>query len=110
MRRIKLNILLEEKEFLTALITNLSDPNHALSIVLVLSFWLSWGPCIVLRGIETLGGKHYDLRFLHFTLYWIGMLNSCWKALIYFAMSPKFRRGLKYFCLSLCCQRKHDEL
>ncbi|KAG7172242.1 Rhodopsin-like 6 [Homarus americanus] len=106
MRRLKTCVVGQDKEFITALTSNLANPDHAMSFVLVLAFWLSWGPCVGVRTYEFLSGHHIDVRFLHFAVFWLGALNSCWKSIIYIAMSPKFRRGLKLFCLSLCCQRK----
>ncbi|KAL7633549.1 UNVERIFIED_CONTAM: hypothetical protein RMT77_016082 [Armadillidium vulgare] len=106
MRKLKQCVVGQDKEFVTALTSNLANPDHAMSFVLVLTFWLSWGPCVGIRTYEYLTGKYIDVRFLHFTVFWLGALNSCWKSLIYVAMSPKFRHGLKLFCLSLCCQRK----
>ena len=109
MRRLKQCVIGQDKEFVTALTSNLANPDHAMSFVLVLSFWLSWGPCVGIRTYEFLTGKYIDVRFLHFIVFWLGALNSLWKSLIYIAMSPKFRHGLKLFCLSLCCQRKPRE-
>ncbi|XP_045584688.1 probable G-protein coupled receptor 21 [Procambarus clarkii] len=106
MRRLKTCVVGQDKEFITALTSNLANPDHAMSFVLVLAFWLSWGPCVGVRTYEYISGHHIDVRFLHFAVFWLGALNSCWKSIIYIAMSPKFRRGLKLFCLSLCCQRK----
>ncbi|XP_076034380.1 melatonin receptor pdcr-1-like [Oratosquilla oratoria] len=106
MRNLKAAFAGQDKEFVTALTTNLANPDHAMSFVLVLAFWLSWGPCVGVRTYEYFTGKYIDVHFLHFGIFWLGALNSCWKSLIYIAMSPKFRRGLKLFCMSLCCQRK----
>ena len=110
MRKLKHDGLVgQDKEFVTALGANLAQPDHVMSFMLVLAFWLSWGPCVCIRAYEYLSGRYIDIRFLHFAVFWLGALNSCSKALIYVAMSPKFRRGLKLFCLSLCCQRKRGD-
>ncbi|XP_018026169.1 G-protein coupled receptor 52 [Hyalella azteca] len=109
MRRLKQCVVGQDKEFITALTANLANPDHAMSFVLVLMFWVSWAPCVIVRTYEYLSGSAIDVRFLHFIVFWIGALNSFWKSIIYVAFSPKFRKGLKLFCLSLCCQRQRYE-
>lgn len=114
MRKLKTFIIGQEKEFVTALTSNLANPDHALSFVLFIIFWVSWSPCLGIKTYEFVTGRYIDVRFLHFAVFWLGIMNSCWKFIIYVAMSPKFRQGLRLFCLSLCCRRKfrhihHDQ-
>jgi len=109
MRRLKQCVVGQDKEFITALTANLANPDHAMSFVLVLLFWISWSPCVVLKTYEYLSDTRVNINHFHFFVFWFGALNSFWKSIIYLAMSPKFRYGLKLFCLSLCCQRRRHE-
>ena len=109
MRRLKQCVVGQEKEFITALTANLANPDHAMSFVLVLMFWVSWSPCVFVQAYEYMSGDKVVMQYLHFVVFWLGMSNSFWKSIIYIALSPKFRRSMKLFCLSLCCQRRRFE-
>ncbi|XP_046387358.1 G-protein coupled receptor 52 isoform X1 [Ischnura elegans] len=106
MRRIKNGVPMHDKEYATALTENLSNPSHVMSFVLIVAFWLSWTPYAVIRLYEYFTGFHFQVPFLHFSVVWLGILNSFWKSLIYVSMSPHFRLGMRIFCMSLCCRYK----
>ncbi|XP_037074291.1 G-protein coupled receptor 52-like [Pollicipes pollicipes] len=92
-----------DKEYLSAVLENLASPDIVMTFVLTLLFWLSWLPFIGMRMYEFAVGYHLDAPFLHFTLFWLGMLNSVWKMVVYLVASADFRRGLRALCRSVCC-------
>ncbi|XP_043208756.1 probable G-protein coupled receptor 21 [Amphibalanus amphitrite] len=92
-----------DKEYLSAVVENLANPDIVMTFVLTVLFWLSWLPYIGLRLFEFAAGAPVDAPFLHFSLFWMGMLNSVWKLLVYLVASEDFRRGLRSLCRSLCC-------
>ena len=106
MRSINKCIPQGDKEYASALTENLAHPNHAMSFVIVATFWLSWLPWLGIRIYQSIFVHGTTIPYLQFTLFWLGVLNCFWKFPIYVSMSPRFRSGLKSFCLSLCCIRK----
>lgn len=112
MRAMRSSLLQQDKEYATALSENLSNPTHLMSFILVMTFWLSWLPFICLTLYEFLTGHRIDsIPFLHFSVFWLGIANSCFKLFIYVAMSPVFRAKLRRFCLTViccCCSDKRN--
>jgi hypothetical protein len=93
-----------DKEYTSAVLETLSNPSHVVSIVLVLVFWVSWIPWILAKIYRHFSQTDDDWSLQLFALFWLGILNSFWKLVIYSVLSPKFRHGLRAFCLSLCCK------
>lgn len=106
MRRIKSGVPIHDKEYATALSENLSNPSHLMSFVLILTFWLSWSPFIFVRMYEYWSEHRLTFPHLHFAVFWLGILNSVWKALVLITLSPQFRLMLRILCLSICCKQK----
>lgn len=105
-RRLKSGEAIHDKEFATALAEMASNPSHDMSFMLVISFFLSWMPFVIVQFYEKIIGSLHDIPFLHFGIIWIGVLNSFWKLLIMTSMSPQFRLALRVFCLTICCKTK----
>ncbi len=96
-----------DKEYTSAVIESLTNPSHVMSLVLVLVFWVSWLPWICVKVYRHFSVSDDDWSLVLFCLFWLGVLNSFWKLVIYVSLNSKFRQGLQAFCLSLCCQSKH---
>lgn len=106
MRRLKSGAPIHDKEHATALAENLANPSHNMSFMLVVSFFLSWAPFVLIQFYEKLAGPLTEIPYLHFGIVWIGVMNSFWKVLIMTSMSPQFRLALRIFCLTICCKTK----
>lgn len=106
MRRLKSGAPIHDKEYATALAENLANPSHNMSFALVLSFWLSWTPFLVLRIYELFIPDGIDIPLLKFAVVWLGVMNSFWKIIIMTSMSPQFRLALRVFCLTIFCKTK----
>lgn len=85
---------------------SLSVGSHMMSFVLILTFWLSWLPFIFVRMYEYWGGVRFTVPNMHFAIFWLGVLNSVWKAVVLLALSPQFRLMLRFLCLTVCCRQK----
>lgn len=105
-RKLSSGAPIHDKEYATALAENLSNPSHWMSFVLVTVFWLSWTPFICVRMYEFFTDQEIKVPMLHFTIVWLGMLNSFWKFVIYISLSPQFRLALRILCLTACCRSK----
>lgn len=105
MRRLKSGAPIHDKEYATALAENLANPSHNMSFALVLSFWVSWAPFIVLRIYEIIAAE-IKMPLLQFGVVWLGVLNSFWKIIIMTSMSPQFRLALRVLCLTIFCKTK----
>ncbi|XP_023215833.1 histamine H2 receptor-like [Centruroides sculpturatus] len=105
MYRLRQYMTQEEREYATATSENLSNPDHMMSFILTIVFWISWFPWFGLRIWEEANGYLTD-HYYHFFFLWFGILDCVWKPLIYASISPKFRIGMRVFCTSLCCRRK----
>lgn len=101
MRRLKSGAPIHDKEYATALAENLGNPSHLMSFALVFSFWVSWAPFITIRIYELLFDTVINVPMLHFSIVWLGVMNSFWKVLIMITMSPQFRLALRVFCLTV---------
>uniref|UniRef100_A0A8D8YP76 Probable G-protein coupled receptor 52 n=1 Tax=Cacopsylla melanoneura TaxID=428564 RepID=A0A8D8YP76_9HEMI len=109
MRKIKTGPPLHDKEYATALAENLSNPSHNMSFSLIMTFWLSWLPYIVVKLYEYLSGHIISfIPQLHFLVVWLGILNSVWKGIVLILMSPQFRIMLRLLCISVCCKQKSN--
>ncbi|XP_075229336.1 G-protein coupled receptor DopEcR [Lycorma delicatula] len=107
MRKLRNGVPIHDKEYATALSENLSNPSHVMSFVLVVAFWLSWLPFILLRLYEYWSGNRVTvIPHIHFAVFWLGILNSVWKAFILVTLSPQFRLMLRILCLTICCRQK----
>lgn len=107
MRRVKSGAPIHDKEYATALSENLANPSHIMSFVLVLLFWASWAPFILVRGYEGWTGHRLTfLPHLHFAVFWLGVLNSLWKAFVLVLLSPQFRVMLRILGLTICCRER----
>lgn len=106
MRRLRSGAPIHDKEYATALAENLANPSHNMSFMLVISFFLSWMPFVLVQFWEKIIGPLHDIPYLHFGIVWVGVLNSLWKLLIITSMSPQFRLALRIFCLTICCKTK----
>lgn len=106
MKRLRSGVPIHDKEYATALSENLSNPSHVMSFVLILTFWLSWLPFIFVRMYEHWAGHRFAIPNIHFTVFWLGVLNSVWKAVVLLALSPQFRLMLRILCLTVCCRQK----
>lgn len=104
-RKLRSGEPIHDKEYATALAENLANPSHAMSFALVASFWVSWFPFIAIRLYEMVFG-HINVPMLHFSIVWMGVMNSFWKVIIITTMSPQFRLALKVFCLTIFCKTK----
>ena len=109
-RRLKNGDLSHDKEYVTALTEALSNPNHTLSIVLILTFWLLWIPFLAIKTYEQISGHKLTISHLQFVIVWLGFSHSAWKAFILVTYSPQFRVMLRLLCITLCCRQKtpHD--
>ncbi|KAJ9576304.1 hypothetical protein L9F63_006804, partial [Diploptera punctata] len=105
MRKLRAGVPIHDKEYATALSENLSNPSHVMSFVLVVAFWLSWTPYAGVKLYEYFTGTKFQVPFLHFSIVWLGILNSFWKGIILVALSPQFRLALRIFCLTICCRK-----
>ncbi|GIY40752.1 g-protein coupled receptor 52 [Caerostris darwini] len=94
----------EEREYATAVSENLSNPDHLMSFVLIILFWINWTPWFGFRIYEQISKTKEEYHALHFWLLWLGITNCIWKFFVYLTMSPKFRFNLKRLCLSTCCR------
>ncbi|XP_063925483.1 G-protein coupled receptor 52 isoform X2 [Zophobas morio] len=106
LRKLRSGYAFHDKEYVTALSENLSNPSHLMSFSLVLAFWASWTPYIGVRLYEYFTGVKIQVQFLHFGIVWLGFLNSFWKSMILITMSPQFRLALRIFCMTICCRYK----
>lgn len=106
MRKLRSGVPIHDKEYATALSENLSNPSHLMSFVLVVAFWLSWTPYAGVKLYEYFTGTKFQIPFLHFSIVWLGILNSFWKGIILVSLSPQFRLAVRIFCLTLCCRYK----
>lgn len=106
MKRLRSGVPIHDKEYATALSENLSNPSHVMSFVLILTFWLSWLPFIFIRMYEYWGNHRFTVPNIHFTVFWLGVLNSVWKAVVLLTLSPQFRLMLRILCLTVCCRSK----
>ena len=106
-------MIMHDKELASALSENISNPSHLMTTILILVFWLSWMPYIVVNCYEFFFRVRFQIPFLHFIVAWLGVLNSFWKLLILLLFSARFRVATRIFCLRLCCQSRnqfHDQL
>lgn len=106
MRRLRSGAPIHDKEYATALAENLANPSHNMSFMLVVSFFVSWAPLVLVQFYEKLFGTITGIPMLHFGIVWVGVLNSLWKFMIMTTMSPQFRLALRVFCLTICCKTK----
>ncbi|CAH1395864.1 unnamed protein product [Nezara viridula] len=107
MRRVRSGAPIHDKEYATALSENLANPTHIMSFVLVVVFCLSWAPFILVRIYEGTTGNRLNLfSHIHFFVFWLGVLNSVWKAVILIVMSPQFRLMLRILGFTLCCRHR----
>ncbi|KAK7864933.1 hypothetical protein R5R35_008733 [Gryllus longicercus] len=106
MKKLRSGVPIHDKEYATALSENLSNPSHVMSFVLVVTFWLSWTPYATVKLYEHFTNYKFQVPYLHFSIVWLGILNSFWKALILVALSPQFRLAVRIFCMTLCCRYK----
>ncbi|EEC03285.1 putative adenosine A3 receptor [Ixodes scapularis] len=106
MRKMRKCLSKEEKEYATAIGEHLSNPDHIMSFVIIVLFWLSWLPWICLQIYEKAEGQRLRFHALHFGLLWLGVLDCLWKPLVYITMSPKFRLGVQLLFMSICCRHK----
>ncbi|ODN03322.1 putative G-protein coupled receptor 52 [Orchesella cincta] len=107
MKKLKSDITSMDKEYASALTETLANPAHLTSFILVVFFWVTWLPFLLITFLEYLAQWKIQIQFLHFTVFWMGMCNSFWKLLIYLAVNKNFRFQLRIFCLSLCCRTKN---
>lgn len=109
-RRLKHGVLSHDKEYVTALTEALSNPNHTLSIVLILTFWLLWIPFLAIKTYEQISGHKLTIPHLQFVIVWLGFSHSACKAFILVTYSPQFRVMLRLLCITLCCRQRtaHD--
>lgn len=105
-RKLKSDVPIHDKEYVTALSENLSNPSHMMSFVLIASFWISWMPFVGVKVYEYMTGVKLQIPLIHFIIIWIGFLNSLWKSLILVFLSPQFRFALRIFCMTICCRYK----
>lgn len=108
MRRMQRTLALPDKEYSTALSENYNNPYHLMSFTLICLFWISWLPFISLQLYELFIEK-VNAPFVHFSVTWLGILNSFWKTLVYISMSPQFRYSLRILCATLCCRWKGQQ-
>ncbi|XP_073973919.1 G-protein coupled receptor DopEcR [Rhodnius prolixus] len=107
MRKVKSGAPIHDKEYATALSENLTNPSHVMSFVLVMMFCVSWTPFIVVRAYEgTTGSRMSLIPHLHFAVFWLGVLNSVWKAVVLVFLSPQFRLMLRILGFTLCCRHR----
>ncbi|XP_065213002.1 beta-2 adrenergic receptor [Planococcus citri] len=109
-RRLKQGDLSHDKEYVTALTEALANPNHTLSIILIVTFWILWIPFLAIKTYEQLSGHKITIPHLHFVIVWLGFSHSAWKAFILVTYSPQFRVMLRLLCITLCCRQRtaHD--
>lgn len=105
MRKLKSGAPIHDKEYATALAENLANPSHLMSFALVFTFWLSWLPFISVHIYEMFFDE-LNISMLHFSIVWLGVLNSFWKVIILTTMFPRFRLALRVFCLTIFCKTK----
>ncbi|XP_052746359.1 G-protein coupled receptor 52-like isoform X2 [Bicyclus anynana] len=103
-RKLHSGVPIHDKEYATALAENLSNPSHCMSFVLVTVFWLSWAPYACVRFYEFIIQQQLKVPMLHFSVVWMGILNSFWKFVILLALSPQFRLAVRILCLTFCCR------
>lgn len=110
MRKLKSSEPIEDEEYATALAKHLNNPSQAISFALVATFWASWIPFISVRLYDLYQGGNLYIPMLEFSIVWLGILNSFWKAVILTSMSPQFRLALKVMCsrfyLNIFCKTK----
>lgn len=107
MRRVKSGAPMHDKEYATALSENLANPSHIMSFILVVMFCVSWAPFIAVRAYEgTTGNRISIIPHIHFAVFWMGVLNSVWKAIILIMLSPQFRLMLRILGFTLCCRHR----
>ncbi|GFQ73182.1 g-protein coupled receptor 52 [Trichonephila clavata] len=104
MYRLRKCLTKEEREYATAVSENLSNPDHLMSFVLILLFWITWMPWFCFRIFEQVSQTTEEYHALHFWLLWLGITDCIWKFFVYLTMSPKFRLNLKRLCFSTCCR------
>ncbi|XP_039762576.1 G-protein coupled receptor 52 isoform X2 [Pararge aegeria] len=103
-RKLHSGVPIHDKEYATALAENLSNPSHCMSFVLILTFWLSWAPYAIVRLYECIIQQELKVPMLHFSVVWMGILNSFWKFVILLTLSPQFRLAVRILCLTFCCR------
>ncbi|XKL60331.1 hypothetical protein PGB90_001347 [Kerria lacca] len=104
-RRLKHGYLSHDKEYVTALTEALASPNHTLSIVLILTFWILWVPFLAIKTYEQVSGHKLTMPHLHFVVVWLGFSHSAWKAFILVTYSPQFRVMLRLLKFTLFIYR-----
>ncbi|CAH1774838.1 unnamed protein product [Owenia fusiformis] len=76
-------------------------------IVVVVIFFICWGPLLIMDVIDAFGGADLSRREGHkarVALRLLSYFNSCVNPVIYCFMSRKFRDGFKKVCM--CCGRR----
>lgn len=106
MNKLRSGAPIHDKEYASALSENLANPNHVMSFILVMAFWVSWTPYAGVKLYEYFTSSKFQIPYLHFGIVWLGILNSFWKALILVTLSPQFRLAARIFCIKLCRRYK----
>ncbi|XP_047115865.1 G-protein coupled receptor 52-like [Schistocerca piceifrons] len=106
MSRLRSGAPIHDKEYASALSENLSNPNHVMSFVLVVSFWVSWTPYAAVKLYEYFANTKFQIPYLHFGIVWLGILNSFFKSVILVTLSPQFRLAARIVCIKLCRRYK----
>ncbi|KAF6201362.1 hypothetical protein GE061_005810 [Apolygus lucorum] len=107
MKKLRSGEPMHDKETATALSEACANPSHIMSFVLVVMFCVSWAPFIMVRAYEgTTGNRASLVPHLHFVVFWLGVLNSVWKALVLVSLSPQFRLMLRILGFTLCCRHR----
>ncbi|XP_050542342.1 beta-1 adrenergic receptor [Daktulosphaira vitifoliae] len=106
-RRLRRGFLAHDKEYVTALSENLSNPTHVTSFVLIVTFWVCWTPMMSIKAYQQLGNSPPVPAQVCFYALWLGISNSIWKAFVLIFLSPQFRVMLRLLCLTVSCRRKN---
>ena len=104
MRKLKIVITKQGKGYESALGETLTNPNHVMSFIVIIAFWLAWIPYISTKLYENVSNESISAP-LNFILFWFAISNSFWKFPIYFMMQPTFRHGMSLILRSVFCQR-----
>lgn len=81
----------------------LSDPDHMMSFMLILIFWLAWLPWICVGLYEQFAQRIIEIPILQFCVSWIALSGSVWKLPIYLIMSSKIRSDIEQMFHKISC-------
>lgn len=88
-----------EEKLSEADVEYLMDPNHKMSVILVILFWMSWLPYIIHLVNENFT-KSVNEPGSGFFLYWIGRFQIICRLPILTICFPRYREYFQPFCLS----------